>query len=87
MGQFLTQVNGSLLNKTLKIHIMEDHIKDYFDLTQKPLGKRTDQTTEAAHQFMNKRMIRSNYVVKDIESQAHGLKLYHCVLHINSYNI
>ena len=75
------------LSKTLKIHIMQDHIKDYVDLTNKPLGRRTDQTIEAAHQFMNKRMVRSQYVVKDIESAAHGLKLYCCVLHINSYNI
>ena len=30
-----------------------------------PLGARTDQTTEAAHQYMNKRMMRSQYRVKD----------------------
>ena len=52
-----------------------------------PLGRRTDQTTEAVHQFLNRRMKRSNYIVKDIDSHAHGKKLYRAVLHNNSYKI
>ena len=32
-------------------------------------------------------LLRSNYRVKDIESNAHGLKLYRCVLHMNAYNV
>ena len=44
-------------------------------------------STEAAHQYLNKRLLRSNYRVKDIESHAHGLKLYRCVLHMNAYNV
>ena len=37
--------------------------------------KQSDQMTEAAHQYLNKRLLRSNYRLKDIESHAHGLKL------------
>ena len=43
---------------------MEEHIQQYIELTGKPLGQRTDQTTEAAHQSLNKRISRSNYIVK-----------------------
>ena len=75
------------MSKTLKIHIIEHHVKDYIRMAGLPLGKRTDQTTEAAHQYLNKRLLRSNYRVKDIESHAHGLKLYRCVLHMNAYNV
>ena len=75
------------ISKTLKIHIIEHHVKDYIRMTGLPLGKRTDQTTEAAHQYLNKRLLRSNYRVKDIESHVHGLKLYRCVSHMNAYNV
>ena len=75
------------VSKTLKIHVMERHVKDYISSIGLPLGARTDQTTEAAHQYMNKRLVRSQYRVKDIESHAHGLKLYRCVLHMNAYNV
>ena len=48
------------VSNTLKVHIMKHHIKDYLDMTGMPLGRRTDQTTEAAHQLMNKKLERSN---------------------------
>ena len=62
------------MSKTLKIHVMEDHVSKYIKLTNKPLGHRTEQTTEAAHQYLNKRLRKSNYYVTDIQSEAHGLK-------------
>ena len=39
-------------SKTLKNHIIEHHIKDYIKMTEMPLGRRTDQVTEAAHQVL-----------------------------------
>ena len=66
---------------------MEEHIGQYLDLTGKPLGTRTDQTTESAHQKLNKRIVRSQYQMKDIESETHGLKLYRAVLHSNAYSL
>ena len=75
------------VSNTLKVHIMKHHIKDYLYMTGMPLGRRTDQTTEAAHQLMNKRLERSNYKVKNVESESHGRKLFKCVLHLNAYNI
>ena len=35
----------------------------------------------------NKRINRSNYIVKDIESEAHGKKLYRAIIHTNAYHI
>ena len=75
------------MSKTLNIHIREDHVSEYIKLTNKPLGHRTDQTTEAAHQYLNKRIRKSNYYVPDVESEAHGQKLFRAILHLNSYNI
>ena len=66
---------------------MTQHVGDYIKLTGKPLGRTTDQTTEAAHQYLNKRMTLSKYYIKDIQSHRHGLKLYQSILHLNSYNI
>ena len=45
------------------------------------------ETTEAAHQHLNKRITKSNYHVKDIESKSQGFKLFKSVLHVNSYKI
>ena len=75
------------VSKTLKVHVTEHHIGDYLKITGKPLGRRTDQTTEASHQYMNTSIVKSNYLVKDMESHMHGLKLNRCVLHLNAYTI
>ena len=51
---------------------MTHHVKDYIKMTGKPLGRTTDQTTEVAHQYLNKRMTLSNYYIKDIQSHSHS---------------
>ena len=33
------------------------------------------------------RLERSNYKVKNVESESHGRKHFKCVLHLNAYNI
>ena len=60
---------------TPKFHIIESHLKFYFQRTGKSLGFYTDQVVEAMHQFTDRRLTRSNYVVKDIQSDIHGEKL------------
>ena len=64
-----------------------DHVGDYIEATNKGLGQVSDQIVEAAHSALNKRLVSSNYWVKDLESDNHGVKLYRCILHFNSYNI
>ena len=39
------------------------------------------------HQYVDKRLTRSNYIVKDITSDIHGEKLLKGIHHINSYNL
>ena len=39
------------------------------------------------HQYVDKRMHKSKYIVKDCMKPRHGELLYRAVLHINSYNI
>ena len=70
-----------------KVHIIMDHVGDYIEATNKGLGQVSDQIVEAAHSALNKRLVSSNYWVKDLESDNHGVKLYRCILHFNSYNI
>ena len=56
-------------------------------MTGEGLGQVDDGVVEAMHQFLDKRMRISNYVVKNLESEAHGEKKLKLVLHINSYNL
>ena len=39
------------------------------------------------HQYVDKRMHKSKYIVKDCMNPRHGELLYRAVLHINGYNI
>ena len=70
-----------------KVHFLQDHLEDYLDMTGEGLGQVDDGVVEAMHQFLDKRMRVSNYVVKNLESEAHGEKKLKLVLHINGYNL
>ena len=72
---------------TPKFHIIESHLKFYFQKTGKSLGFYTDQLIEAMHQHVDKRLTRSNYVVEDNNSDIRGEKLLKGINHINSYNL
>ena len=69
------------------MHAVKDHVEEYISKSGKGLGHVTDQTVEALHSALNKRLSSSNYWIKDLESEKHGLKLYRGILHFNSYNI
>ena len=64
-----------------------DHKEDFINATGNSLGRVNDQLIEAVHSYMNKRMVRSNYWVKEVTTEKHGEQLYKCILHINTYNI
>ena len=75
------------LPTTPKVHIILDHLKEYFDTTNLSLVKTSDQLIENMHQYVHKVMSRSNYYVKHVENPNHGKYLYQAVKHINSMNI
>ena len=72
---------------TPKIHILITHVPQYIHLTGKSLGFVTDQTVENCHQLVNRRMEKSKYYVKALESDTHGENLYRGIMHVNTYNI
>ena len=74
-------------NFTNKFHIIESHLKTYFNTTKKSLGYYTDQLIEAMHQHAESVFSDSNYNVKDLSSDKHGEKLLAGVHHLNSYNL
>ena len=80
-------VNSSGISTTPKIHIILDHLCEYFDEMEITLVRISDELVENMHQFVESRMRLSNYKVKDITSPAYGVKLYRAVRHINSYNL
>ena len=75
------------LSFTPKFHIVEKHLKLYFQQTGKSLGFYTDQLVEAMHQYTDRRITNSNYFVKDINSDIQGENLLKGINHIDSYNL
>ena len=53
---------------------MEEHIGEYIEETGKPLGKSSDQTVENCHQWLNKRLTKSGYYCKVVETEENGEK-------------
>jgi len=54
-----------------KVHIpITDHLKDFIERQNKPLGEFTEEVVEAAHQRLDK--IWEWYVVKMVEKEIHG---------------
>ena len=70
-----------------KLHIIIDHLDEYFSDTNLSLVKTSDQLIENMHQYVHKVMSRSMYTVKDPLNPQHGKLLFKAVKHINSMNI
>ena len=75
------------LSTSPKIHIIIDHLQEYFDATGLSLVKTSDQLIENMHQFVHKMMSRSNYYIKHVENPCHGQLLFKAVQHLNCMNI
>ena len=75
------------ISTTPKIHIILNHLEDYFDLTDMTLRKVSDELCENMHQFLGRRLLRSLYYVKDVRNPNHGPRLCRAVKHLNSYNL
>ena len=74
------------ISTTPKIHIILDHLEDYFDETQITLLKTSDEIVESMHQVVYKRLMKG-YNVKDISNPTHGDRLFNLVCRINTYNL
>ena len=72
---------------TNKLHIVFDHLQDYYDQTRLSLRKTSDELIENMHQYVHRRMLKGGYLVKDLLNPLHGVNLYRAVLHINAYNV
>ena len=58
---------------TPKVHIIQDHLIDFFKLNGGvSLKVTTEQLDEACHHFVKKRLNECNYFVKDVGSYKHG---------------
>ena len=68
-------------------HVIKVHHKYYIDTTKKSLGFYSDSLIESMHQYLDKLMFKSNYYVKNVESEIHGVKLLKAVKHLNTYNL
>ena len=69
------------------IHVINDHLEDYYDLTSESLVRVSDHTVESAHQWVEKVLRRTNTWVKDFESDSHGEKLFKGIMTHNTYNM
>ena len=51
-----------------------NHVQEYILTTGKGLGRVSDQIVEACHSALNKRLMKSNYWLKDVESSQHAMQ-------------
>lgn len=75
------------VSTTPKVHILLDHLEDYFDVSEVTLLKTSDELCEHMHSYLHKRLIKSFYVVKDVSNPSHGPQLFRAVRHLNSFNL
>ena len=69
------------------MHIISDHLGDYFRMTGKTLINKSDEHAEAIHSSYQKFNERHQYKVKDIDSVIHHLKPGKSLKHWNSLNV
>ena len=75
------------LSKTLKVHIISDHLSDYFHKEGKTLLKRNDENVEAVHSKYRQFLERHSYNVVDVLSPMHHKKQHKALVHWNSVNV
>jgi hypothetical protein len=80
-----TQMFG--LSKTLKIHIICDHLEQYFTKTGSTLLDKTDETTESGHSTYSKFERIHGMFVRDEMSPAHHKQQHKRIVWFNSYNV
>ena len=74
------------ISTTPKLHVIIDHLNDYYMETKLSLVKTADHLIEHMHHYTHKRMVTSNYYVKDVMNFKHRKQLYNAITHINLFN-
>ena len=72
---------------TPKLHIIFEHLPEYFEMTGKTLRRKTHQTVEVTHSKLDKFIKNHNYQIRDVTSEKAGEFLLKAIKHFNSYNL
>ena len=75
------------LSESLKIHIINDHMLDYFEFTGKTLLTVSDEITEAAHSALRTFDERHGYKTVQKGTEAHAKKQHKSTVHFNAKNL
>ena len=75
------------LSECLKIHIINDHMLDYFELTGKTLLTVSDEITEAAHSALRTFDERHGYKTVQKGTEGHARKQHKSTIHFNAKNL
>ena len=75
------------LSESLKIHIINDHMLDYFELTGKTLLTVSDEITEAAHSALRTFDERHKYKTVQKGTEGHARKQHKSTVHFNAKNL
>ena len=71
----------------LKVHIISDHLSEYFEKEGQILLKRNNENVEDVHSKYRQFLERHQYNVVDVMSPMHHKKQHKALVHWNSVNI
>ena len=75
------------LNESLKIHLIKDHMYDYFELTGQTLLRVSDETTEAAHSALRMHDERHGYKILKKGTEQHAKNQHKSTVSFNAKNL
>ena len=85
---WITLMENFGITMPLKVHIIVDHLSDYFELEHQTLRDTNDQFIEACHAKVRKFFENHpNYHFKDQSSDKYGEALLAAIVHFNSNNL
>ena len=85
---WITLMENFGITMPLKVHIIVDHLSDYFELEHQTLRDTNDQFIEACHAKVRKLFENHpNYHFKDKSSYKYGEALLAAIVHFNSNNL
>ena len=85
---WITLMESFSITMPLKVHIIVDHLSDYFELSNQTLKDTNDQFIEACHAKVKKFFDNHpNYKFKEKNSAAYSEALLAAIEHFNSNNL
>ena len=85
---WMTLMENFGITMPLKVHILCDHLSDYFELENQTLRDTNDQFIEACHAKVRKFFENHpNYNFKDKSGERYGKALLAAIIHFNSNNL